>query len=188
MDPLAITQIGYRHLGENPFHYDADLLLGGKSSAASRLGPADRLARRLSASPASPARGQGCFSLFASKLLLPFVWNLLIRQFFVHGSRDFLRILAPVGVNPKLDSCSVGLLSIESHFSWSQTAITRRMRSVRSITRRSHESRQLVVHWTHAHRNVCHVRPEKARSSSMILAGRPPTSSWLTLARTRRAA
>ena len=55
----------------------------------SLLGSADQLARRFTMVPASPARGQGCFSLFASKLFLLFVWILLSRQFFVMAHPAF---------------------------------------------------------------------------------------------------
>lgn len=97
MDPFVPTQIGYRHLGANPFHHDSDLLLGGKSPAARLLGPADQLPRRLSPAPASPARGQGWPSLLTPVLPLLSVLLLLLSQFLFHGSPFFPRILAPVG-------------------------------------------------------------------------------------------
>src|SRR5208283_2629391 len=97
MDPLTSAQIGYRHLSANPFHHDADLLLGGKSPATGLLGSANQLPRRLSPAPASPARGQDWPSLLTSILHLRFVLLLLLPQFLFHGSPFFLRILAPGG-------------------------------------------------------------------------------------------
>ena len=70
---------------------------GGKSPAASLLGSANQLPRRLSPAPARPALGQDGPSLLTSILTLLFVLLLLLPQFLFHGSPFFPRILALVG-------------------------------------------------------------------------------------------